>query len=134
MTRVDFQDFLDAISDCFIEENFAGWRARIVLPMTMTKRHGSEHFTTEDALAENFALYIDACRILALDQIVRRPISLEDCGDGTWLGTYETNLLSRGQRAVAPYISTALLHPDNHHVRFSAILNARGHHEWTDAG
>lgn len=134
MTDDDFQDFLDKISECFIAQDFQAWRDCIVLPLTLVSSRGSERFTTEEALEENFSLYLVACRILSLDHIYRRPISLELCRDGLWLGTYETNLMSRGQRATDPYVSTALLHwrPDG--IRLSSIMNARGHHDWTEPG
>ena len=131
MTDADFQDFLDAISVCFIAQDFAGWRARTLLPFTLVTARGSEVFTTESALAKNFSLYLDACKIMSLDAIHRRPISLELCRDGLWMGTYETNLMSHGQRATDPYLSTALLHPLSDGPRMSSIMNARGHHDWT---
>ena len=134
MTTEDFQAFLDEISVCFISRDFAGWRARILLPFTLVSSRGSEVLATEAELAQNFSLYLDACAVLSLDQIVRRPISLELCRDGLWLGTYETSLMSRGQRATDPYVSTALLHPFEDDPRMSSILNARGHHDWTGEG
>ena len=60
-------------------------------------------------------------------------VTLEDCADGTWLGTYETRLLANGLLATDPYISTALLSWNGNVVRMSSILNGRGHHEWTGA-
>jgi len=131
MTGADFQDFLDAISVCFIARNFVGWRARILLPFTLVTARGSEVFASESALERNFSLYLDACTIMSLDAIHRRPISLELCRDGLWLGTYETNLMSHGKRATDPYQSTALLHPLRDGTRMSSIMNARGHHDWT---
>ncbi len=68
---------------------------------------------------------------MSLSMISRRPISLEDCADGTWLGTYETRLLANGLLATNPYTSTALLSRKDNVVRMSSILNGRGHHEWT---
>lgn len=133
MTNTEFQDFLDRISTCFIAEDFAAWRSAVLLPLTLVTARGSETFASATALRGNFGQYLTACRVLALDQIYRRPVALERCRDGLWLGTYETNLLRRGERAIEPYTSTALLHELWDGIRLSSILNARGHYDWTDA-
>jgi hypothetical protein len=127
----DFDRFLEEISDCFIQRDFEPWRNRIVLPFSLITKDGPVLLRTTSRLRENFDQYLVACKALSLDQIVRRPISLEDCKDGTWIGTYETNLLSKGQRAVAPYTSSALLVPVDGILKMHSIMNARGHHDWT---
>ena len=131
MTETEFQDFLDQISVCFIAADYDAWRACILMPFTMVTVRGSRTFATEADLQKDFSLYLDACKIMSLDRIYRRPISIEECRDGLWLGTYETNLMSGGQRATDPYVSTGLLHPLSDGIRLSAILNARGHQDWT---
>ncbi|MDW4498718.1 hypothetical protein R5H30_12050 [Sulfitobacter sp. D35] len=131
MDRQEFQAFLDAISDCFIAGDFAPWRDRIRLPFTMITRTGPVVLTTEDALRRNFELYIVACKALNLDQIYRQPVALELCEDGTIIGTYATDLLSRGKRATPRYTSSMLLVSDPGGWKMTSILNARGHHDWT---
>lgn len=127
----DFQEFLDAISECFIVRDFHAWKARILLPFSLVTRDGPVVLHDDFALRRNFDDYLKACDAMSLDKVYRRPISLEDCADGTWIGTYETNLMRKGQRATAPYTSSAMLHPSDQGLRMSSILNARGHHEWT---
>ena len=68
---------------------------------------------------------------MSLDLVDRSPIAFEDCDDGTWLGTYETRLVSNGVLATQPYTATALLTWDGTMLRMSSILNGRGHHDWT---
>lgn len=133
MTEDEFQRFLDAMSGCFLRNDFAAWRAVVHLPLTIVTALGSEEFHSEEALRENFDCYFRAYSIMALDEIYRRPISVELCPDGLILGTYETNLLRRGQRVVDPFKSSLLLHPEGAGYRVSSILNARGHREWTQA-
>ena len=70
---------------------------------------------------------------MRLDLIVRTVVALEDCDDGTWLGTFQSRLLSNQILATAPYTSTALLTLQNDHFRMSSMLNGRGHTDWTDA-
>lgn len=127
----DFQSFLDAVSICFLKREFSMWQERIILPFSLVTSAGPVVLRNDDALRENFDLYLSACDAMRLDEIVRRPISLEDCLDGTWIGTYETNLLSHGVRATKPYISSALMSYENGFFRMYSILNARGHHDWT---
>ncbi len=86
---------------------------------------------TEEAVAKNFDHYLAACEIMRLDLVDRRIISLDDCNDGTWLGTYETRLISNQILATAPYTSTSLLHFERGRFRMSSMLNGRGHSEWT---
>jgi len=69
--------------------------------------------------------------MMQLDEIYRTPISLEDCGDGTFIGTYETNLLRQGVRATPPYTSSALMVIRDGKFCMTSILNARGHYDWT---
>ncbi|HBM57960.1 MAG TPA: hypothetical protein DD444_02055 [Citreicella sp.] len=131
MTEAEFRAFLDDISACFTRFDFALWRSRILLPFSLVTRDGPVLLPDEAALARNFELYLESERILCVDEVYRRPISLEDCRDGTWIGTYETELLCRGQRVTPPYISSALIHATPEGWRMSSILNALGHHSWT---
>ncbi len=131
MDTAEFQTFLDAISDCFINRDFAPWEARILLPFTMTTRLGPVLLRDTKALRTNFDHYVKACEIMHLDTIYRRPISLEDARNGTMIGTYETELLSHGQRATPPYVASMLLNDTAEGWKMSSILNARGHADWT---
>ena len=131
MTPEEFRAFLDDISLCFTERNFDGWMARILLPFSMVTQQGPVLLSTRDALERNFELYLQAQETMQMDAIYRRPVSLENCHDGTWIGTYETELLSHGQRVTAPYTSSALIHGTDEGYKMSSILNARGHHPWT---
>lgn len=127
----DFDAFLSDISTCFINRDLATWRDRILLPFSFITRDGPIVIATEEAVAESFANYLAACDMMGLDVIDRTPIAFEDCRDGTWLGTYETRLISRGVLATRAYTSTALLIWDGGMLRMTSMLNARGHHEWT---
>lgn len=133
ITDADFREFLDDISDCFLKRDVGPWRRRIILPFSIITRDGPVVMETDEAVAANFQNYVMACEMMSLNMIARRPLSLEDCADGTWLGTYETRLLANGLLATDPYISTALLSWNGDVVRMSSILNGRGHHEWTGA-
>ena len=131
MPQQQFEDFLEAVSRCFVERDFLRWRSRIIYPFTMITSVGPVVITNDADLRDNFALYLQACDAMRLDEIVRTSISLEECQDQTWIGTYETNLLSHGVRATAPYTSSALMILDDSVFRMKSILNARGHHDWT---
>ena len=127
----DFQVFLDDISICFIEEHFAGWENRILLPFSMVTSAGTVAFEDNGSLRRNFEHYLTACRVLRIDAIIRRPIELVECEDGTLMGTYETELLSHGLRVTDPYTSNALLCYCDGVLKMNSILNAKGHHSWT---
>ena len=131
MTDPRFDAFLDEISRSFIERDITLWRDRVIYPFSLITSAGPVVLHNDDELRRNFELYLKASDIMGLDQIVRHPVSLEDCGDGTWIGTYVTELLSRGKRAAAPYTSSALLVDENGRFKMRSILNARGHHYWT---
>lgn len=126
-----FEKFLTDISDCFTKRDFEMWRDRILLPFTLVTGDGPIVLENEAALRINFDLYLSACDTMRLDTVVRVPLELEDCGDGTWHGTYETRLISRSAMASAPYIATARLHVVDGTLKMSSILNARGHYDWT---
>lgn len=132
VTKTEFQIFLDAIFDCFIAHDFAPWRDRIMLPFSLIPRVGPVILETSEELCANFDLYLQACKIMDFDQIVRAQIDLLECPDGTWIGTYEINLLGRGQRATTPYTASALLIPTEAGLRMGSVLNARGHHDETN--
>ena len=131
MTEPEFEDFLEAISVCFIDRDFGVWASLIRLPFTFVTKDGPVLLSTPDELEVSFNHYLTAMDIMRLDTVVRQPISLEDCKDGTFIGTYRTELLSGGKRATDPYTSSALLHPSDAGWQMSSIMNARGHHEWT---
>lgn len=131
MGQSQFEDFLEAISVCFVEKDFETWNRRVVFPLTLITSAGPVILRDETDLRYNFALYLKACTVLKLDQIHRKPVQLEECSDGSWIGTYETSLLCHGARVIAPYTSSALLHDRGGLFKMSAIMNARGHHDWT---
>lgn len=131
MGEPEFHDFLTSISDCFVKRDFEGWRNRIVFPFSLITSAGPVFVRNEQEAHENFELYLQASDAMRLDCIYRTAISLENCNDGTWIGTYETNMLSNGVRATAPYTSSAMLVAVDGIFKMRSILNARGHHDWT---
>ncbi|SFK04317.1 hypothetical protein [Celeribacter neptunius] len=131
MNEAELRAFLDDISTCFITGDFELWSARTLLPFSMVTKEGPVLLTTESELRHNFELYLEACKIMRLDEVYRRPIALEDCHDGTFIATYETELLCHGQRATEPYTSSALIHRTPEGDKMSSVMNARGHHPWT---
>ena len=126
-----FLSFLDSISRCFLEKDFELWRQQVILPLSLITRTGPIVLETVADLKANFDLYTQSIDPLHLDEIVRLPLGLEDCRDGTWIGTYETNLLSKGTRATEPYRSSALLVERGGRFRALSVMNARGPLEWT---
>lgn len=131
MLDARFVEFLDDISKCFTERDFSRLQARVLFPCSLVTAAGPVVLQNDADLRNSFDLYLIACDTLRLDTIVRTPRDLEDCKDGTWIGSYETNLLSKGTRAVPPFTSSALMVLDNGGFKMTSILNARGHHEWT---
>ena len=67
--------------------------------------------------------------MLNIDKIYRRIIRCETCQDGSDILTFETNHISRGQRAMAPYTSSALVSEDAQVLRIRSIL--KGHDDVT---
>lgn len=130
VTQDRFDRFLNDITQCFIEKDFELWRSHIVLPFSLVTERGPVVLNDVDALRQNFNLYLMAADVMRLDQVVREALLLEDCGDGTWLGTYETRLISRGGLATSPYVSTAMLQEADDRLKMTSVLNARGFHEW----
>lgn len=131
MTNDDFLSLLDDISDCFIRANFELWRSRVSLPLSIITKQGPETLSDEAELRDNFLEYLKAAEIIGLDLVLRSPISLEDCQDGSFIATYRTDLLKDGQRQIDPYTSSALIVFEDGTWRIRSILNARGHHDWT---
>lgn len=131
MTDKRFLAFLDAISRCFLDGDFEMWRTRVLYPLTLITSSGPILISSDESLRRNFDLYQTACKTMHLDAIVRTPMKLEDCRDGTWIGTYETNLLSQGTRVTPPYVSSALLRDVSGTFKMISVLNARGHQDWT---
>jgi hypothetical protein len=131
MSNANFETFLHDISVCFIQENFATWQSRVLLPFTLVTSAGPVVCSDTAELQENFELYLQACKTMRLTEIVRLHVSFEDCKDGTYIGTYETHLMSNGTRATAPYISSALMEKRDGVLKMHSVLNARGHHDWT---
>lgn len=129
--RKVFGRFLEDISQCFLQRDLQLWQSRLVLPFSMITKHGPVVLTDDAVVAKNFELYLKAMDAMGLDLVDRTEVALEDCKDGTWLGTFQTRLLSGGNLATAPYTSTALLHIRDDRFLMSSLLNARGHSEWT---
>lgn len=131
MTDDDVETFLEDISRCFVDRDFDLWSSVVLLPLSLITQDGPVFVTDHDALKQNFNHYLAAMRIMHLDTVARRALSCEDCRDGTWIVTYETELLSHGTRATEPYVSSALMVRRDGRYRLRSILNARGHHHWT---
>ena len=126
-----FEEFLDDISRCFITRELYVWTSRLILPFSIVTRYGPVVMPTEEHVSASFNLYLVACDVMQLDLIDRRIISLDDCKDGTWLGTFETRLVRKETLATSPYTATALLHHRGGRFKMSSMLNGRGHQEWT---
>ncbi len=131
LTETEFAVFLEDISRCFTDADFALWATCIRLPFSLVTQTGPVTLESEAALRSNFDLYLQAMAIMQVDLVARRAISVEVCDPDTVICTYETELLSRGTRARAPYTSSALLHRTGSGWRMSSIMNALGHHHWT---
>lgn len=127
----EFDNFLTDISRCFIQRDLPLWRSRLILPLSIVTKTGPIVLADDEAVARNFALYLKASEIMDLDFVDRSAIAIEDCNDGSWLGTFQTRLLSKNILATAPYTSTALLQLVESRFCMSSMLNGRGHSEWT---
>lgn len=134
MTGDHFQAYLDDISECFVRRDYGQWRHRVVMPFTLISQTGTDTLRSEADLQRQFDQNVVACQMQALDCIYRLPVSLEDCRDGCWLGTYETHLISRNQRIVDPYAATAMLVVRHGRFVATSILGARGLRASLEAG
>ena len=132
MEYLDFVAFLDDISGCFISGDFELWQSRMILPFSMVTPDGTVVLEDRDQAETNFKLYLLASECMALTHVVRTPRDFSPNKDGSWRGTYETNLIRNGVRMAAPYQSTAVLWRTGGTWKMSKILNARGHYTWTD--
>ena len=128
MTPGEFEALLHDISACLLTPDFEQWAGRVTLPFTMVTLAGPVISYSLADLRKNFELYLVACRKMALDMVHRTPISCEPCDDGSVIATYQTELLSRNQRMVEPFKSSATVCLIDGTWRISAIIGARGHH------
>ena len=127
----EFEHFLEDISTSFLHRDVSLWRSRLVVPFSLVTKSQHIFLKTENQVHTNFNLYLKAMDAMALTLIDRNPVHLHDCEDGTWLGSFQTRLLINDVFAVPPYTSTALLQIVDNRFRMSAMLNARGHSDWT---
>lgn len=127
----EFEQFLEDISTSFLQRDLSLWRSRLVVPFSLVTKSQHIFLKTEDQVHNNFNLYLKAMDAMALNFIDRSPVHLHDCEDGTWLGSFQTRLLIDEIFVVPPYTSTALLQIVDNRFRMSALLNARGHLDWT---
>lgn len=131
LTQDDFVAFLDDISSWFVHRDFDRWRMRILLPFTSITPDGAVVMQDEKDLLVDFNHHLAAADIMGLDMLDRRPLTLEQCDDGSWLGSYETRVISNGQLALDPFVSTALLMWDDGIVKTPSVMGGRGHTKWT---
>lgn len=129
--QISFESFLIDISRCFLQRDLRLWRSRLILPFSIITKHGPILLETESAVERNFGLYLKAMDAMGLDLVDRHALSLEDCEDDTWLGTFRTRLVRNNNLATPPYTSTALLRLCDGRLRMSSMLNGRGHYDWT---
>lgn len=120
-----FEDFLNDISRCFLERNFDLWRSRVILPFCVITRKGPVILADVAALQKDFELYLKAIDRMRFDLVDRNAISFEECGDDTFLGTFQTRLVSGGILSSASYTATALLLRVEGRLRMSSMLNAK---------
>ena len=126
-----FENFLNDITRCFTKPNFDLWRSRLVLPFSFVTKDGTLVLNDIDELRHNFDLYLKAVEIMKPDVIDRSIVGFEHCDDGSILGTFRTRVVRDGILIIEPYEGTALLRRIDGRLRMSALLHARGHHEWT---
>ena len=126
-----FENFLNDITRCFIEPNFELWRSRLILPFSFVTKDGTLVLRDIDELQHNFDLYLKTVEIMKPDVIDRSIVGFEHCDDGSILGTFRTRVVCNDILIIEPYEGTALLRRIDGRLRMSALLNARGHYEWT---
>lgn len=132
MEMRQLQDMLDLICESFMAKDFATWESLVVLPFTLVVRTGAMTFSTTESLRENFFGCSDHASDAGVDQMVRTALSAVDCGDGTALGTFQTEILRRGYRVYQPYTSSALFLWTPKGWKLSSILNARNAPDWIE--
>lgn len=127
-----FENLLDEISDCFVSDDFGRWIDLISIPFTIVRNPGHVVLKDVNALMRYYESIRGVVTGHGIDAIVRLPISFDGFDDGTYHGTFATELISGGYRLVEPYETTALLHETSNKLKMNSILHTGFNSTWTE--
>ncbi|MGB0798303.1 MAG: hypothetical protein ACPGRD_03170 [Planktomarina sp.] len=130
MDKIEFQAFLDRISDCWTDGDFDMWSEHVSLPMVSITRSGQLVNDSLESLRRDWDLYTQTLTTMGVTKIIRNVDVIEPADDSTLIGTYHTQMYAGGIRVVGPYTSSAMLTCESGTWRISSIMNALGHRDW----
>jgi hypothetical protein len=105
VNKTEFQTFINWISDCWIQRGFESWADHVSLPfstITLTGRLNNEDLAS---LRGDWGFYCQNLGVLKITQIIRKVIIIEGNEEDTLIGTYQTQMSTKGRRMVGPYTS-----------------------------
>lgn len=109
MAQIDFQAWLDRVSQSFFDDDFATYRASVQLPMMLVTQGGNMVVSEEEALRKGFDSWRDMLRVQGVTDMVRIAHEVTVLNDGMIDGRYTTHLLRNAMPIVPPFESSMML-------------------------
>lgn len=107
MPELRFQEWLDRVERTFFEDDFDGYAAACVLPLTIVTRAATNVVSDLDGLRTGFEASRDMLRSHGVTDMVRTARDVEMLGEGLIVGRYDTRLLS-GSRLIVPSFASSM--------------------------
>ena len=132
MTPAEFTIIERNLTRALIHGDYDLYRSLIYMPIYMVPRGGDPYvLRTDDALREDFDLYVQALRIQRATDIYRHIETFSQM-EADWVEvTVETHILGSTGRVVDPFLTQFVLRPQDGSWRIALIRSSFGHLRWT---
>lgn len=132
MSARDFRTLSERLTQALLQGDFDLYQQVMTLPLRIEPRGGKPYvLETEDALREDFELYVQVNKLHGVTDMVRDILEIETPDQTKMNVTCLVNLLCGTGRAVDPFQSTMRLRRLPEGWRVYRIESVLGHINWT---
>lgn len=124
------QFWLDRMSDATINADWETYRTGVDLPLTYVTEGTNVTIATEEELRLGLDAFVATLRGQRVTDYIRIARAAEFVSPHLIAGGYETELLSHGNRVVAPYRSRVILRGKDGVWRAASVVNGLANTKW----
>lgn len=127
-----FQKLGDLLTKALVSGSFDLYKSVLCLPMKFTPKDGKSYILNdEEALRDDFDLYVSIIRLHGVTDIYRQFLSVEPAAPGELYISCLTHILVRANLLTEPFSSRILVQQGPEGWRIKEIESSEGHLHWS---
>ncbi len=129
-TTAILQTYLDTISAAVMANDWATYRAGVIMPFHLVTHTANITVSTEKDLRAGFDTFRQTLELQRVTDFIRLVESAKQVDQDLITGRYTTHLMSGGHRLLDPYTSQITLRRQDNIWRAASITNALANSRW----